>query len=298
MVEPAYRYRSGHPDDPYPDDLYPDDPYSVNEADRYVAYTGLQIHTRSDAFLDTSVPSFLSDPHGEPDYVTPLRRKRTASISSRLLMATVAASAVAAPLTLLSSETTRSEFLNLKASMAAVLPVPSAAARPDAPQLTQRVGQSMETSRPPAPETPALSAGNVTMAAVTPTREDIKNAYQSALQGAAPQATPVAESMVRSAPVHHLDPGELATALSRGTALIGSGDFAAARLVLRRAAEAEDARAAMMLAGTYDPTVLDKLGVHGVVPDLAMARSWYEKARQFGASEAASQLELLASRQH
>ena len=287
MVEQAYRYGSGHPDDPF----------SVDEADRGVAHAGLQIQTRSDAFPDISVPSFLSDPHGEPDYVTPFRRKRTASILSRLLIAVAAAGAVAVPLTLLSSETTRSEFLNLKASMAAVLPLHSAAARSEAPPPIQTVGQSSETPRPPAPETPALGAGSVTMAAVTPTREDIKNAYQSALQGAAPQAAPVAESVVTLAPVHHLDPGEIATALGRATALIGSGDIAAARLVLRRAADAGDARAAMMLAGTYDPAVLDKLGVHGVVPDLAMARSWYEKARQFGASEATAQLELLASRQ-
>jgi hypothetical protein len=44
--------------------------------------------------------------------------------------------------------------------------------------------------------------------------------------------------------------------------------------------------------------VLEKLGVHGVVPDLAMARGWYEKAKQFGATEATQRLELLASRQH
>jgi TPR repeat protein len=66
---------------------------------------------------------------------------------------------------------------------------------------------------------------------------------------------------------------------------------------LHRAADAGDARAAMTLAATYDPVILEKLAVRGVVPDLAMARSWYEKARQFGAPEAASRLELLASRQ-
>ena len=80
--------------------------------------------------------------------------------------------------------------------------------------------------------------------------------------------------------------------------MIASGDLAAARLVLRRAAEAGDAHAAMVLAGTYDPTVLDKLGVHGVVPDLAMARGWYEKAKKLGATEATQRLELLASKQH
>jgi TPR repeat protein len=97
--------------------------------------------------------------------------------------------------------------------------------------------------------------------------------------------------------IHHLEASEIASLLKRADALIASGDVAAARLVLRRAAEAGDARAAMMLAGTYDPTVLEKLGVHGVVPDLGLARSWYEKAKRFGASEASSQLDRLANRQ-
>jgi len=96
----------------------------------------------------------------------------------------------------------------------------------------------------------------------------------------------------------HLDPNEIASSLRRGDALIASGDLAAARLVLRRAADAGDARAAMTLAETYDPAILEKLGVHGVVPDLAMARGWYEKAKKLGAREATQRLELLASKQH
>jgi hypothetical protein len=104
--------------------------------------------------------------------------------------------------------------------------------------------------------------------------------------------------MIPGDAIHHLDPNEIASSLRRGDALIASGDVAAARLVLRRAADAGDARAAMTLAETYDPAVLEKLGVHGVVPDLAMARGWYEKAKKFGAMEAAQRLELLASKQH
>ena len=78
----------------------------------------------------------------------------------------------------------------------------------------------------------------------------------------------------------------------------GTDRLESARLVLRRAAEAADAHAAMLLGGTYDPTVLEKEGVRGVVPDLAMARSWYEKAKRFGASEATAQLDLLAKKQN
>jgi cell division protein FtsB len=120
-----------------------------------------------------------------------------------------------------------------------------------------------------------------------------------------PEPVPAAATPSRSADeerslarADHLDPNEIASSLRRGDALIASGDLAAARLVLRRAADAGDARAAMTLAETYDPAILEKLGVHGVVPDLAMARGWYESAKKFGATEATQRLELLASKQH
>ena len=293
MVEQAHRYRIGHPDfDPFEQV----DPFEQIEADHRAANHALQIQTR-----DPSVPLFLSDPDGEPDpsvYLAPLRQKRRASISSRFFMAVMGAAAAAVLLTMLSSEATRSDFVNLRASMAAVLPVSSATARLDSSQSTQGARKMTEAPRPPAPEAPALGAGSVAMAAAMPTRDDIKSAYQSALQGGVPQTAPVAESVIPPAPVHHLDPGEIASALTRGTALIASGDLAAARLVLRRAADAGDARSAMMLAETYDPAILEKLGVHGVVPDLAKARGWYEKARQFGATDANQRLELLASKQN
>ena len=62
---------------------------------------------------------------------------------------------------------------------------------------------------------------------------------------------------------------------------MASGDLAAARLVLQRVAETGNARAALLLAKTYDPATLEKLGVHGFSPDAAMARHWYEKADEF-----------------
>jgi TPR repeat protein len=120
--------------------------------------------------------------------------------------------------------------------------------------------------------------------------------HQSAPQGGVPAANAVVEPTTPADAIHHLDPEVIASLLRRADALIASGDVAAARLVLRRAADAGDAGAAMALAGTYDPANLAKLGVHGIVPDLAMARSWYEKARTFGSAEAPQRLEMLASK--
>jgi TPR repeat protein len=48
-----------------------------------------------------------------------------------------------------------------------------------------------------------------------------------------------------------------------------------------------------MLAGTYDPAVLDLIRAMGVAPDIAKARLWYEKANHLGLSEAARRLDVL-----
>jgi TPR repeat protein len=94
--------------------------------------------------------------------------------------------------------------------------------------------------------------------------------------------TAVADAKPKAHSVPQLDADDLAALLKRGDELMASGDLAAARLVLQRAADAGDARAAWTLAGTYDPVVLEKLRVHGLAPNVAKARSWYERAKQLG----------------
>jgi hypothetical protein len=51
-----------------------------------------------------------------------------------------------------------------------------------------------------------------------------------------------------------------------------------------------------MLAGAYDPIMLEKLGIQGFASDIAAARIWYERAKEFGSAEALRRLEILASR--
>lgn len=93
-----------------------------------------------------------------------------------------------------------------------------------------------------------------------------------------------------------IDRGELAGLVKRGQALLSEGDIASARLLLRRAAEAGDAHAALMLATTYDRAELVKLKVIGVVPDHAQAKAWYTKAVEHGSAEAVRRLQQLAQR--
>ena len=47
------------------------------------------------------------------------------------------------------------------------------------------------------------------------------------------------------------------------------------------------------LATTYDPIVLGTRRVIGVAPDIAKARVWYEKAKEFGSTDASRRLELV-----
>jgi len=96
------------------------------------------------------------------------------------------------------------------------------------------------------------------------------------------------------APVRALDPEEIAMLVKRSEQLIAQGDIAAARLMLTRAAEAGDARAALVLGATYDADMLRKLGVLGVAADAAQARAWYAKAADYGSGEATQRLEQIA----
>src|SRR4030095_2874157 len=87
------------------------------------------------------VPLFLSDYDGEPEpseYMTPLRKDRRGSLSSRILAGLLATAAVAILFAMFSSDATRDMIVNAKASIAASLPAPYAAARPDPAQLTVR----------------------------------------------------------------------------------------------------------------------------------------------------------------
>jgi hypothetical protein len=90
-----------------------------------------------------------------------------------------------------------------------------------------------------------------------------------------------------------LDGEEIILLLKRGKDLIATGDLAAARLMLQRAADANHAEAALALGATYDPFVLRELKVYGFTPDAAMARVWYEKAIELGSPAAPRRLEML-----
>ncbi len=81
--------------------------------------------------------------------------------------------------------------------------------------------------------------------------------------------------------------------LGRGADFFTQGDYAAARPLLQRAAEAGSASAALMLGAMFDPLVVHPIGGTGIKPDTALARHWYEKAVEFGSESASQQLARL-----
>jgi hypothetical protein len=90
-----------------------------------------------------------------------------------------------------------------------------------------------------------------------------------------------------------IDGPEIAALLKRGQDYLQNGDIVSARLMLRRAATAGDAHAALLLGATFDPIVLRDLGVLGFSPDPAQARTWYQRAADAGLPEATRRLERL-----
>lgn len=94
------------------------------------------------------------------------------------------------------------------------------------------------------------------------------------------------EGEARDSRVPTLSGEQLAVAvlnLKRGDQQAANGDFAAARLFYKRAADLGYAPAALALARSYDPVELRRRGAIGLTGDQAMANRWYERARDLEA---------------
>jgi hypothetical protein len=88
---------------------------------------------------------------------------------------------------------------------------------------------------------------------------------------------------------------EEARLVARADTLIKQSDFTGARLLLERALEKGSARAAFMMAETYDSRTLRAMQAHGVRGDPEKARELYELAAVAGIEQARERLEALKS---
>jgi TPR repeat protein len=240
---------------------------------------------------DESMPLFLSnhlDEAEQQNFENPweedqnwTRERKRPMASARILkMGTLAVAAAAIIAGLFSLDATHAVIVNARASFAGLPSTLLSASRPEA------------TSRSTAAPVQATnSARPLSTLAVAPTREEIAAAFKVAhhtqpeIRAPEPAAAPPA-----ALPARRLDPDELATLLKRARALVATGDIAAARLLLERAADAQEAGAALLLAQTYDPAVLGTQDSRSITPDPAMAQGWYQKAAQFGSQDAQQRL--------
>lgn len=229
-----------------------------------------------DILADDPLPIFLSSDIGGPRMPAPevAWDRHKSIVASRILKAGIlAASAIAIVFGLLSREDKRAVAENASASLVGALAGPYDA-----------VGRLLTSNVQAAVADQALPA----TATVSPTRAEITAAFQTALQS---------QTEIRQAPAapppRHLDADELATLLKRAKGLIATGDIASARLLLERAADAQEASAALLLARTYDPAVLGKPDARSIAPDPATARIWYQKAARFGSRDAQQRLDQM-----
>ena len=89
------------------------------------------------------------------------------------------------------------------------------------------------------------------------------------------------------------DSEQIGVLLRVAESLFAAGDLPAARTVLRRATEAGNAHAALLLGESYDPGLLSRFGIGNSHTDVASARAWYEVARGLGSSDARRRLDRL-----
>jgi hypothetical protein len=255
-------------------------------------------------------------------------RMLKASIAPRIIKIGIfAVSAAAIVAAILSVQNPLDLFTNAKASLTtspvgqpAAIPSGTAQLRP-APEPVVAVRTA--SADPAAPEIQSnLGARGLSPSAKSgPTRDEIASAFRTARQdqpevrlppaavappaaappAAAPAAVtalppaaafppPTADLPAAAPTVKRLAADEVAALLKRAKGLIAIGDFAPARLLLKRAADAQEANAALLLAQTYDPAVLGKQDMRSITPDPARAREWYQKAAQYGSVDAQQRL--------
>jgi hypothetical protein len=266
--------------------------------------SGLARAERAELSPHDPMPLFLSDPEGEPDpgeFTPPATRTR--GLATQLVAGVLAAAAIAVLVTLFHSDVSQLFVANAKALMGGLAADQSA----PAPQVARQTPQK-DAARVSGPMQLASADAREVVAPVTPSREAIASAYQSALQAqtpapapaAAPAPAPAPAPVVATtapaapaAPAKTLDADTLAGLMTRAKSLMAVGDIAAARLLLERAANAQDANAAFILGQTYDPAVLGTKDTRSITADPAAARSWYQKAAQLGSADARQRLTQL-----
>jgi hypothetical protein len=260
-------------------------------------HSSRSVATREEFLPEDSVPLFLTGADEElrsPKFGRPRKKGSRLLKTGALAIAAMIAGFVAVknPLSI---------FANATASLIGMSDVRSAPA-PEA--LNRQTVAAVAASAPALAAIPAQAAIPPQQAATAPqlpSRDEIALALKTAHQNQPPAeiqqpavvAAVAAAPVVTAPPARRMDSDELAALMSRAKAFLASGDIPPARLLLERAAEAQEAGAALMLAQTYDPTVLGTQDIRNITPDPALARNWYQRAARLGSVDAQRRLSQL-----
>ncbi|MCK1677970.1 hypothetical protein IVA87_00410 [Bradyrhizobium sp. 147] len=245
---------------------------------------------RIDLSPDDPIPLFLSDPRGapNPDEYTSLELRPRVRIVPRVLAGGLAAVLVASILAILAAlfQSDLRGIFDAGGSAVVALEQAVASANPSVIPQSPRKDSARVTD-------PRLASADTQDLPAPPSREEIATAYQTALQAQTPVPQPAAAPHAPPPPASTLDADTLAGLMTRAKSLLGIGDIVAARLLLERAANAQDAAAAFLLAQTYDPAVLGTSDARRIAADATAARDWYQKAAALGSAEARQRLAQL-----
>jgi hypothetical protein len=125
-----------------------------------------------------------------------------------------------------------------------------------------------------------------------PPRSQAQSTVGEAVSGLDPKAAIVTDR-VTSASAASRPPLDEQRLLARANALLRQADISGARPLLEHALDRGSARAAFMLAETYDARVLVSWHARGIFGDPAKARVLYERAQAGGIEDAKKRIETL-----
>ena len=223
--------------------------------------------------VNDPLPLFLSDLQDQPDLekFKPFAARQWTSFLARVVAGGLVVSAFAILVSI--GNANRDQATQAVSNQPATRPI---VLNDDPARATNQVAQS--------------NVINERAAIGTADRENIVHGNRTAQPRQVPAARTGNEG---AASPKTLDAETLAVLMTRAKSMLALGDIAAARLLLERAANAQDATAAFLLARTYDPAMLGVRDTRSVTPDPVMARDWYRKAANLGSADAQKRLTQL-----
>jgi hypothetical protein len=228
----------------------------------------------TDPSSDDPIPLFLSGIQGQPDpqELTPFVASQRTSILTRVVAGGLAVLAFAILVAVINSDVTRALVSNSDVTRFLIEKARAPMGGASKDQSADQSATQATSNQPPVGQGLLEDPPRVS----DPVLQDQDPAARAGNEAAAPSKT--------------LDAETLAALMTRAKSMLTLGDIAAARLLLERAANAQDATAAFLLAQTYDPAVLGVRDPRSITPDPVMARDWYRKAASFGSTGAQQRL--------